>query len=293
MKKILITLSTVALATLPLASAQAVNGYDYGVYVYMSAPKVQGTPLTANFTTENFDGFNSGDNPTVLSIGNVTGSMRIDNGGDYGGASSTSPDPVTGGVSSKYATTVDNVQTITIDLTKPAKYLGLWWSAGSPSNQVKFFSGGEEVAVMTTAGLIQKLTNATVGSLDGNNTYNSSDYYGNPVNKGAGGEPFVYLNVYGMSGVSFDRIELSGGGFEFDNITVSDLEQTPANSLVDVEFIPSLIEPPVDPDDEPKDTDEPLADTGYDAFTVSSIAAVLLLLGSLTLGASRVLNRRN
>ena len=292
MKKILITLTTLALAALPLASAQATT--DYGVHVYMSAPKVQGTPLTANYTTETFDGFNAGDLATTLSIGTVTGPCRIDNGGVYGGASSTSADPVTGGSSSKYATTVDGVQVITIDLTKPAKYLGLWWTAGSPSNQVKFYSEGQEVAAMTTAGLIDKLSQATVGSKDGNNTYNSADYYGNPVNGGASGEPFVYLNVYGIGGISFDRIELSGAGFEFDNITVSDLEQPVAGSLVDVEYIPSEIAPPVDPVDEPEDTTdaETLADTGYDAFAMSTTAAILALLGSLTLGASVIARRR-
>lgn len=285
------------LISLPLAGAQAV--VDYGVHVYMSAPKVQGTPLTSNYTTETFDGFNAGELPTTLAIGTVTGSCRIDNGGVYGGASSTAATPSTGGVPSKYATTINSSEAITIDLTKPAKYLGLWWSAGSPSNQVRFFSGGQEVAAMTTAGLINKLSQPTIGSLDGNASYNSSDYYGNPVNNGASEEPFVYLNVYAIGGTSFDRVELSGAGFEFDNITVSDLEQTPAGNLADVEFIPGLIEPPAPPVD-PTDPNEPtgetdseaLADTGYDAGLFASVTAVLLLIGSAALGSSLMRKRR-
>lgn len=293
----LISLSTLTLATLPIASANAV--VDYGVHVYMSAPDVQGTPLLENYTTETFDGFNAGDLVTELSIGTVTGPCRIDNGGVYGGASTTSPDPSVGGLSTKYATTVDGVQTITIDLTKPAKYLGLYWTAGSPSNQVRFFSAGQEVASMTTAGLMNKLNQPTVGSKDGNTTYNSSDYFGNPVNNGATNEPFVYLNVYGIGGTSFDRIELSGGGFEFDNITVSDLEQTVAGSLVDVEFIPGLVEPEPEPEptDEPTDeveitSEEELADTGYDASVMTATAAALIVLGSLTLSVGLIRRRK-
>lgn len=294
MRKILITLSTVSLAILPIASANAV--VDYGVHVYMSAPNVQGTPLTENYTTETFDGFNAGELPTTIAIGNITGPCRVDNGGVYGGASTTSAEPAIGGVASKYATTVDNVQAITIDLTKPAKYLGLYWTAGSPSNTIRFFSGGQEVASMTTAGLMTKLTQPTVGSKDGNATYNSADYFGNPVNNGAAGEPFVYLNVFAEGGTSFDRVELSGGGFEFDNITVSDLAQTTPGSLVDVEFIPGLVEPVVEPTDEPTNepevTEEELADTGYDSFLLTATSAALLALGGIAISASLVRRRR-
>jgi LPXTG-motif cell wall-anchored protein len=296
-KLLVITLSTAVLAALPLSSAQA--EVDYGVHVYMSAPKVQGTPLTSDFTTETFDSFEAGSFPTSLAIGSVSSVGKIENAGDYGGASSTLGSPVTGGTGSKYMSTHVSLETeglvdIVIDLTKPAKYLGLWWSAGSPSNQVKFFSGGEQVASMTTAGLINKLTSPTLTAKDGSTTYTSTDYYGNPVNGGATNEPFVYLNVYAIGGTSFDRVELSGGGFEFDNITVSDLETEPAASLVDVEFIPGLFEPPADnTDNETTDTgtEETLADTGYDSSVFGFGALGLMLVGTLLLALSRIRRR--
>ncbi|MFZ4117912.1 MAG: LPXTG cell wall anchor domain-containing protein [Rhodoluna sp.] len=295
-KLLVITLSAAVIAALPLSSAQA--EVDYGVHVYMSAPKVQGTPLTNNFTTETFDAFEAGALPTALSIGTVNGTGRIDDGGDYGGASSSTSIPVTGGVSSRYMTTFNNANSellpIAIDLASPAKYLGLWWSAGSPSNQVKFFSGDQEVASMTTAALMTKLSAPTQSAKDGTTTYTSTDYFGNPVNNGASGEPFVYLNVYAIGGTSFDRVELSGGGFEFDNITVSDLENEPASSLVDVEFIPGLFEPVVeDTENETTDTgtEETLADTGADTSALGFGALGLMIAGALALAVSRFRRR--
>jgi len=295
-KLLVITLSAAVIAALPLSSAQA--EVDYGVHVYMSAPKVQGTPLTNNFTTETFDSFEAGALPTALSIGTVNGTGRIDDGGDYGGASSTNSIPVTGGVSSRYMTTFNNANSellpIAIDLASPAKYLGLWWSAGSPSNQVKFFSGGQEVASMTTAALMTKLSAPTQSAKDGTTTYTSTDYFGNPVNGLAASEPFVYLNVYAIGGTSFDRVELSGGGFEFDNITVSDLENEPASSLVDVEFIPGLFEPVVeDTENETTDTgtEETLADTGADTSALGFGALGLMIAGALALAVSRIRRR--
>jgi LPXTG-motif cell wall-anchored protein len=295
-KLLVITLSTAVLAALPLSSSGA--EVDYGVHVYMSAPKVQGTPLTGNFTTETFDSFEANSLPTTLSIGTVTSPGRVENGGDYGGASATTGDPVTGGPSSKYMSTYTNpdlqLVPIVVDLTKPAKYLGLWWSAGSPSNQVKFYSEGQEVASMTTAGLINKLSSPTLTAKDGTTNYTSTDYYGNPVNNASSGEPFVYLNVYAIGGTSFDRVELSGGGFEFDNITVSDLETEPDSSLVDVEFIPGLFEPVVDDtDNETTDTgtEETLADTGLDSSALGFGALGLMIAGTVALALSRIRRR--
>jgi LPXTG-motif cell wall-anchored protein len=139
-----------------------------------------------------------------------------------------------------------------------------------------------------------KLSAPTQSAKDGTTTYTSTDYFGNPVNNGASGEPFVYLNVYAIGGTSFDRVELSGGGFEFDNITVSDLENEPASSLVDVEFIPGLFEPVVeDTENETTDTgtEETLADTGADTSALGFGALGLMIAGTLVLALSRIRRR--
>ena len=287
-KSLIATLSITALALLPIPAAQA--EVDYGVYLYMSAPTVQGSPVTSDFTLESFDSYPSGACPMTLTIGTLTGNCAIFDANAYGGASSTSTAPTTGGVGTRYASTAGIQSTMTISLLKPAKYMGLWWSAGSPSNQIKFLSSGEEVASMSTAGLMSKLGNPTVTSVDGEQIYQTSGYFGNPVNSQAANEPFVYLDVYSVGGTSFDQIVLSGSGFEFDNLTVSDLVQKVDPSLVEVEFVPGLVPPTDVPAEEPTDeptvepTEEPtenvtdevkrtdLADTGYDAVALSSWA---------------------
>jgi uncharacterized repeat protein (TIGR02543 family) len=45
-------------------------------------------------------------------------------------------------------------------------------------------------------------------------------------------EPFVYMHMFVGGNLTFDKVELSGRGFEFDNITVSEQPQTPNPRLV-------------------------------------------------------------
>lgn len=277
-------LGSLLVALAPVSAAHAV---DYGVHIYMSAPHVQGSPLTSNYTTETFDGYSTGACPASLTIGDVTGSCGVTTADDYGGASTASATPTTGGSGTKYATTNGGSNLITISLRAPAKYLGFWWSAGSPTNTVTFYSNGEEVAQMTTSALMTLLSNPTQTAIDGTTTYTSTNYNGNPVNSLAPSEPFVYLGVYSVGGTTFDSFTLEGGGFEFDNITVSDLEQTPDSSLVDVEFIEGLV-PPSDSSSGGSEGgsggghDGKLAATGFNV-TLGSLAAVTFIASGVAL----------
>ena len=78
----------------------------------------------------------------------------------------------------------------------------------------------------------------------GGATYASEDYFGNPRNNADLSEPFLFINLYATGGATFDRVVLSGSGFEFDNISTSDLAQTPASGEVPIEFIPGENPPP-------------------------------------------------
>jgi len=104
----------------------------------------------------------------------------------------------------------------TLTLNSPAAYLGLWWSAGDPYNQLTFYSQGQVVGSFSTATVqsyLNKITNSA-----------SQAYYGNPNNGDDKGEPFAFLNFYAPKGQSFDTIVLSdngGTGFESDNFTVA------------------------------------------------------------------------
>jgi len=98
-----------------------------------------------------------------------------------------------------------------LTFTKPSAYFGLWWSAGDPFNTLTFYNGSTQLAQYNTSSLLGKLP---------------SSYYGNPVYPGYkadGGEPFAFLNFYGMAGTDFTKVVFSNSawsGFESDNWTV-------------------------------------------------------------------------
>lgn len=270
--------ATAAVALVFASSPSTAITADYGVDIYMSAPTVQGTAITNSVTIETFNLHATGDTcPATIALGNVTGDCNVEAVGTYGGASADGddPTPTTGGAGSNYASTGMPSQEITIDLTEPAKYLGMWWSAGSPSNVVELYSGDERVALMSTSTLMTLLETGSASSVGGTSV-NTNDYYGNPRNNTlAAEEPFLYLNLYGTGGASFDRIVLSGGGFEFDNIAVSDLAQVPGNSEVGVEFIAGENEPPA--------VTPPLAETGFDGQTVLGLGLIAVAAGAVAL----------
>ena len=269
-----IATATAALLFVAIPS-NAVPTADFGVDIYMSAPFVQGTAVSTGLVTEDFNLAATGDCPTTIAIGTISGDCTVSVVGIYGGAEADANQsaPTTGGAGSNYASTAAPSTEITIDLDEPAKYLGMWWSAGSPSNIVELYSGADRVASMTTATLMTMLASATVGSVGGP-TYNTNDYRGNPRNGSAAAEPFLYLNLYATGGASFDRIVLSGGGFEFDNIAVSDLEQAPTPYQVGVEFIAGENAPPADDD---------LASTGFNAQGLLGLGLIAVAAGAVAL----------
>ncbi|PTW90717.1 hypothetical protein C8A06_0413 [Microbacteriaceae bacterium MWH-Ta3] len=270
-------LAATALLVAPAASHAITE--TYGVDIYMSAPTVQGTAITNSVTVESFNLASTGACPESIAIGAVSGDCLVEVAGTYGGASADADDatPTTGGSGSNYASTSGPSTTITIDLTQPAKYLGLWWSAGSASNVVELYSGEDRVAYMTTSTLMSLLETGGVTSVGGTD-YNTSDYYGNPRdNSLASAEPFLYLNLYGTGGASFDRIVLSGGGFEFDNIAVSDLAQVPGNGEVGVEFIAGENAPAAE-----EETEE-LAETGVNAGALFGFAVLAIAAGAVAM----------
>lgn len=212
----------------------------------------------------------TGSCPASIGVGSIVGDCSISSTGDYGGASANAndPTPTTGGSGSNYASTSGPSQEISITLSEPAKYLGFWWSAGTSTNEVELYAGSERVAFVSTETIITLLGSSTVESI-GETTYQSDDYYGNPRNGGSPGEPYLYLNLYATGGAEFDRIVLSGGGFEFDNIAVSNLSQTPVNAEVPVDFIRGENAP------EP----ESLANTGIGEVGYLGLAIVALVAG--------------
>lgn len=272
-----LTASVIAISALVLASAPAsAITSDYGVDIYMSAPTVQGTAVTGNLTSENFNTLTTGECPASIQLGTVSGNCNVETAGDYGGASADADDatPTSGGAGSNYMSTADPSMEIIIDLTEPAKYLGLWWSAGTDSNILELYNGDDRVASMTTSSIINLLQNSSVTSVGGG-SYDSTDFFGNPRNNADSSEPFLFINLYGTGGASFDRIVLSGSGFEFDNISTSDLAQQPASGEVPIEFIPGENPPPA-PAPAPGPT---LPETGLDIGLMLGVGIAALVSG--------------
>jgi uncharacterized repeat protein (TIGR02543 family) len=208
--------------------------------------------------------------PTSLAIGTLstnkapsTDACLYRQPGIYGGASATTSSPFFGGAGSNYFGT-SQLTDAAITFTFPSggvKYVGFWWSGGNQGNLVTFYNGATEIASLDTLTLETLLGatppspwpsgNGSVTSMGGT-SYPKGHYFGNPrgyteyppltqsaaVTQGGTaytehrGYIYVYLNLFLTGGQSATSVKFSGNGFEFDNLTTSTLEQTPATSLV-------------------------------------------------------------
>ncbi len=195
------------MSLMTVASAQA------GIVLTAEAPGVQTTQV-AGTTTENFNSFATGNYTTLTTaVGTITSpGLNIHSADVYGGA----------GGSGNYAAIGAQSGTLTATLTLqgPQSYFGFWWSAADAGNRIEFLSNGVEVAYFDPTSALGSLT--------------SSNYYGNPNNRGDSGEKFAYLNVYGTAGTTFNQVIFSntttGSGFESDNWAVRAAAVTPPYS---------------------------------------------------------------
>lgn len=238
-----------------LRQASSAPATTYGVSYYISPPLVQNSYVTTGASTETFNSGTSGASCAgATAVGTLTGTCSFSNNFLYGGATTLTSTATFGGSSSIYATGGGGSPSMTFQFTGARRYLGFWWSAGSASNTVKFFSGADLVLSLTTADLMTILgaaptsnanfgTTGSVTAVDGAQ-YTKHHYFGHPRGHTQASptvrssvtpnEPFTYLHVFTTGGLTFDSVELSGGGFEFDNLVVSDTAQTPPSNLVQV-----------------------------------------------------------
>ena len=234
-----------------------------GITLHISAPLVQGSDVSGTGSlSDSFDTYSTGACPSSTLVGNLSTSPTsaaclISNAQTYGGASSLSASPAFGGSGSRFPATPYPAQgTITITFPNPVKYVGFWWSAGNAGNTVEFLNGSTVVASLETSTLATLLGstppsswpsgNGTVTSLGGTN-YPKGRYFGNPrgftntsPTSASTVDPtvqFVYLNLYLQGAITATAVRLSGNGFEFDNVTTSTVQQTPASSMVFVESV--------------------------------------------------------
>jgi hypothetical protein len=206
-KKLLLLSTSIAFLGLTASSAKASLIFTY------EAAGVQATVANLNITTEDFNSAVLGNFTTYNSaIGTYT--SNPDNAGFI-----SSADVFGGAEETPYLAIFDN-SSLTLDLTTPQAYFGMWWSAGDDSNQLQIFSGSNLLATYDVNSLLAGLP---------------SEFFGNPNTGENDIEPYAYLNFFGTDGTTFDRIvfnQTGGGGFETDNHSVSTDEQEITGTFV-------------------------------------------------------------
>lgn len=280
-----LTLMGVALPAQALVLAPQDGQVDNGIDVYMSAPTVQGSFVSGG-VLEDFD-LGCGSSWAMGSMAGPCAGVPAD---DYGGASTETGSPTTGGTGSPYGR-VASGDTITVTLTTPASYLGFWWTGGDPGNVFRFYSEGELIAEYTTAAVVDILTQSNLTSENGD-TYESDSYMSNPVSAAQTDEPYVYLHILAKGDFTFDTFtfthEREVGYFEFDNVVTNTVEVTARDDLV---YVSSYGDRVVDESDGGGNTNEPqsreLADTGFDAGVAGLTAVATLVTGIAVLWVRR------
>ena len=268
------SLSFAFIATLLLGSLVAITATQPqeasaaagdGVAAYVSAPFVQGPPAAFRTSIETFDSWTSSPSFPASPVGTWSGNYPSIYSADlvsnvWGGATTTLDTPTVGGTPSKYAAGPDPGELV-LTFTNPARYVGFWWSAGSPGNTVKFYTSASAVTPVATYTTNKINTilgpqnpnpypgTAKVSSLDGSE-YLKSYYFGRPANHTTlaptaantvssmtNQQSHAFLNIYASGSIAFTKVAFSGGGFEFDNVAISSTLQTPPGSQVLIESV--------------------------------------------------------
>jgi hypothetical protein len=253
--------------------AQAVNSAG-SITSYVDAPSVQNSYVAG--TLMNFDNL-SGSCPLVWpGIGTTDLACIAKTPDAYGGASTELSVPTTGGTGTGYGWVENFKMTLTLD--EPATYFGLWWSAGNEANYIDFYNDDELLGSFSCATLVAALTEQELATTNGA-SYATSEYFGSPVTGTANTEPYAYLHIFAGKGKTFNKIALSGAGFEFDNVVVGRGANSAAASLVHLEgdIEPVVVEPI---DTQPRTPELANTGTNLDPWLISFFALALLSAGA-------------
>ena len=196
-----------------------------------------GLTTTPTLQVETFDSLSTCNSCSFNFTGNAgsfSGTGARFNAGVYGGAGGTGRHPTAGDLY------------LTMPSTSDYKYLGFWWSAGNTANQVDILDINNNVL----ATFMVDLANSTedlqgvVGSCSGATPLNNG-YCGNPnltINGTTYGSRQVPTEQYAFVHLRYEpgfrKVRFRGnaqGGFEFDNVTVSQTAPPLASTETSVE----------------------------------------------------------
>ena len=228
------TLPAVLLGAVCLVASVTASAQSLGLY--LSPPGEQNT-TRAGATVETFSGatgaIGAAGSFAVGAWSGATAGVTRNNAGQFGGADGTG----------QYLA-IANGDQVTVTLTGDRKYVGFWWSAGNAGNTIEFFDDTNTLlATFTTNTLTTLLGGGGNVTASNGSQYAKAAYFGNP-NPPAGrntGQPYGYINLLlqGTS-VSFKKIIIKhagGGGFELDNLAVTDAATVPG-AWVNYETVP-------------------------------------------------------
>ena len=259
-----VILCAIATTGTPQSSPASAAAGD-GIAAYIAPPFVQGPPSSFGAAVETFNSWTNCGSLPASAVGTFSGSCDVHDGASYewGGAQSSSDTPTvqSGGTPSVFVSGPLTGE-LALSFATPAKYVGFWWSAGSPIDTVKFYDNTNTlIATFTTATLSSILGSSipssnpfpgpeTLTALNGT-TYKRDYYWGRPfaytsttptaiayggnINRNA--YAHAYLNVHASGSIAFSKVEFVGNPFEFDNVAVSTSPQTPHGSNVFIESV--------------------------------------------------------
>lgn len=207
-----------------LFASNSVSAQSLGLFL---SPPGEQTTTRAGATVEGFSGtagaIGATGNFAVGAWSGATAGVNRAAANSFGGA---------GGTGSYLG--LSNGSQVSVTLTGDRKYVGFWWSAGNTGNTIEFYDDTNNLlATFTTNSLTTLLSGGgNITAINGNQ-YAKAAYFGNP-NPPSGrntGEAYGYVNLL-LQGttVSFRRIVIrhaGGGGFELDNLAVSDSATVP------------------------------------------------------------------
>jgi len=208
-----------------LAGAFPCSAISISVYVaapnVVSSPATGGTAVNENFSSGWPAGTYTADQTRSIGTFDLSpqSALRIVPSDQYGGAGNSGRYGAIGVQSSTSGA-------ITLNLTNPTTFFGMWWSAIDQYNGVSLYDNNSFLMRISGADMISLFSASPTLTAQNNTVYQTSAYLGKPGTNPRlnSGEYYAYV-MFRASGLTFNRVVLDNSGttstgFEFDNFQV-------------------------------------------------------------------------
>lgn len=186
----------------------------------VSSPATGGTAVNENFSSNPNWGAGAYTTDRTRTIGTFDlspqSALQIVNSDQYGGAGNNGRYGAIGAQSGTSAA-------ITLNLTNPTTFFGMWWSAIDPNNGVSLYDNNTLLMRISGADLTALFNASSTLTAQNGTLYQRTAYLGKPGTnpRQNTGEYYAYTMFY-ASGLTFNRVVLDNSGttstgFEFDN----------------------------------------------------------------------------